>query len=155
MNSPENPSSPQARDLFLEAIEMQSPADRAAFLDEACAGDAGLREAVEELLAYATDKEQTNLELRCRRDDGIIVYLDGREVLRDNVGDGGEAYLLHCIMVRAVDDEGVDHRFPLPGALAPGPHTLALSVHNTAGPGSDLYLGRVTLVEVEPAADGK
>ena len=105
--------------------------------------------------AFTTDTEHKHLELRCQRDDGIIVYLDGREVLRDNVGDGGEAYLLHCIMVRAVDDEGVDHRFPLPGALAPGPHTLALSVHNTAGPGSDLYLGRVTLVEVEPAADGK
>ena len=52
MNPPENPSRPQARDLFLDALEKSSPVERAAFLDEACAGDAGLREAVEELLAY-------------------------------------------------------------------------------------------------------
>ena len=62
MNSPENSFRPQARDLFLEAIEMQSPADRAAFLDEACAGDAGLREAVKELLA--NDRRDAFLENR-------------------------------------------------------------------------------------------
>jgi len=51
MQSPENqgetPS--RAKALFLSALD-RTPEDRAAFLDEACAEDAGLRERVEALL---------------------------------------------------------------------------------------------------------
>jgi eukaryotic-like serine/threonine-protein kinase len=50
-----NPSlpgpAPQPRDLFLEALEKPTLAERAAFLDGACRGDAALRSAVEKLLA--------------------------------------------------------------------------------------------------------
>ena len=155
MNFPENPSRLQVSDLFLEALEKPSPVDRAAFLDEACAGDAGLREAVEELLAYATDKEQTNLELRCQRDGGIIVYLDGKEVLRDNMEAGADVYLLHSAETMGAENDGVVHRFPIPGTLAARPHTLAISVHNTAKPSSNLRLGGVTLVEVKTSETGK
>ncbi|MEN9676665.1 MAG: Serine/threonine-protein kinase PknB, partial [Verrucomicrobiota bacterium] len=50
--NPSSPSSaPHPRDLFLEALERPSPAERAAFLDGACRGDAALRSAVEVLLA--------------------------------------------------------------------------------------------------------
>ena len=50
--NPLSPSpAPHPRDLFLEAIEKPTPAERAAFLDGACRGDAALRSAVEELLA--------------------------------------------------------------------------------------------------------
>src|SRR5262245_33440648 len=46
------PAPPQnARDVFLAALEKQSAAERAAFLDEACAGDLPLRHRVEALLA--------------------------------------------------------------------------------------------------------
>jgi serine/threonine-protein kinase len=38
------------KDIFLATVEKPSPADRAAFLDEACAGDAALRGRVEALL---------------------------------------------------------------------------------------------------------
>jgi serine/threonine protein kinase len=44
----DTPRSP--KDIFLAAIEKATPAERAAFLDEACAGDAALRQRVEELL---------------------------------------------------------------------------------------------------------
>jgi WD40 repeat protein/serine/threonine protein kinase len=37
--------------LFIEALEKEDPAERAAFLDRACAGVAGLRERIERLLA--------------------------------------------------------------------------------------------------------
>src|SRR3990172_547201 len=37
--------------IFFPALEMHSPAERLAFLDEACAGDAGLRDRVERMLA--------------------------------------------------------------------------------------------------------
>src|SRR5262249_6050616 len=39
-----------AKDIFLAALEKATPADRAAYLDEACAGDAELRRRVEALL---------------------------------------------------------------------------------------------------------
>ena len=46
---PEEPPMTE-RDLFLAARERQGPADRAAFLEHACAGDLALRERVEALL---------------------------------------------------------------------------------------------------------
>src|SRR6516162_5960349 len=44
------PTPPQAKEIFLAAIEKATAAERAAFLDEACAGEASLREKVESLL---------------------------------------------------------------------------------------------------------
>src|SRR5262245_33695184 len=40
----------KVKDIFLAALEKTGPADRAVYLDEACAGDAELRRRVEELL---------------------------------------------------------------------------------------------------------
>jgi hypothetical protein len=97
----------------------------------------------------------TSLELRCCRDDGIIVYLDGKEILRDNMPGAPEAYLLHASEALATENDGVLHRFPIPGTLAPGLHILAVSVHNTALASSDLILGGVTLVELAPASSSK
>ena len=42
---------PTERTIFLAAIDRASPAERAAYLDAACAGDDRLRADVEELLA--------------------------------------------------------------------------------------------------------
>jgi serine/threonine protein kinase/tetratricopeptide (TPR) repeat protein len=55
----------QARDIFLEAVDKATPAERAAFLDVACAGHADLRRRVDALLA-ADD-----------RSDGILEDSDG------------------------------------------------------------------------------
>ena len=38
------------REIFLEALEIATPEARAAYLNEVCAGDAALRQGVEELL---------------------------------------------------------------------------------------------------------
>ena len=40
----------QEQSIFIEALEREDPAERAAFLDRACAGDAALRQRVERLL---------------------------------------------------------------------------------------------------------
>jgi len=103
---------------------------------------------------FTTDKSHTRLELRCQRDDAIIVYLDGVEVLRDNLPAGPEAYLLSATIPQPPDNDGVVHRFAIPVTLAPGQHVLAISVHNTELPSSDLRLGGITLVETaeEPQA---
>jgi hypothetical protein len=42
---------PSEQSIFLHAIELGSPAERAAYLDAACAGDRALRTDVEALLA--------------------------------------------------------------------------------------------------------
>jgi tetratricopeptide (TPR) repeat protein len=104
---------------------------------------------------FKTDKAHDHLELRCRRDDGIIVYLDGKEVVRDNLPAGPDAYQLSATRAQGPDNDGVIHRFPIPGTLAAGDHILAVSVHNTAQPSSDLYLGGVTLAETKPDASGE
>ena len=98
-------------------------------------------------LRFTTDKAHARLELRCQRDDAIIVYLDGVEVLRDNLPASPEGYLLAATIPQRPDNDGVIHRFPIPGALAPGQHLLAISVHNTELPSSDLRVGGITLVE--------
>jgi hypothetical protein len=41
----------QEQSLFIEALEKKDPAERAAFLERACAGDAALRQRLERLLA--------------------------------------------------------------------------------------------------------
>jgi hypothetical protein len=104
--------------------------------------------------SFTISKPCTHLELRCRRDDGIIVYLDGKEAARDNMEDGPDAYLL-AAKTKIEGSESELRQIPLPGTLAPGAHTLAISVHNTAQPSSDLRLGGVTLVELETEPKGK
>lgn len=46
----QSPSDARERDVFLEALEQPTPDRRAAYLDQACKGDAALRRAVEALL---------------------------------------------------------------------------------------------------------
>jgi eukaryotic-like serine/threonine-protein kinase len=40
----------QEQSIFIEALEKETPAERAAFLDSVCAGDSALRERIERLL---------------------------------------------------------------------------------------------------------
>jgi hypothetical protein len=105
---------------------------------------------------FATNQEFTHLELRCRRDDGIIVYLDGREVIRNNVDEGPEAYDLPATRTVSETMETTLYRFPLGDLVLPaGEHVLAISLHNTARPSSDLSIGAISLVKVEePAGAG-
>ena len=45
---------------------------------------------------------------------------------------------------------GRGENLTLPGELPPGDHILAISLHNYGSDSSDLRLGHVTLVELEP-----
>ncbi len=101
---------------------------------------------------FTTTEEHANLELRCQRDDGIIIYLDGKEVTRDNMAEGAEAYALPAASAVGSDAERTTYRIPLPDFTLPaGEHVLAISLHNTEKPSSDLRIGGITLVEVEPS----
>ena len=50
--------SEQVEDLFCEALSRTDPAKRAAFLDQACAGNSNLRTRVEELLVLHAEAEK-------------------------------------------------------------------------------------------------
>ncbi len=105
---------------------------------------------------FSTTLAHQNLELRCQRDDGIIVYLDGEEVARDNMVPGQEAYLLPATTTVGSLDEQQRYRIPLRiGNLPAGEHILAISLHNTEAPSSDLRIGGISLVEVNTAADSE
>ena len=100
---------------------------------------------------FTTTKKFTNLELRCQRDDGIIIYLDGKEVARDNVEDGEEAYLLPATSNVGQKMEETTVQIPLEGLiLEPGEHVLSISLHNTEKPSSDLRIGGITLLGSHP-----
>lgn len=101
---------------------------------------------------FKTEQPYTKLKLRCQRDDGIIVYLDGAQVGRSNMSDGNEAYSLPAFSAVGGDNETTIYRIPLKlpnGDLPVGEHILAISLHNPAKPSSDLRIGGITLVVVE------
>ena len=96
---------------------------------------------------FKTSERLEELELRCRFDDGIIVYLDGKEVARENMSMGEPDYDLPAAKTIGGETELVVNRLKLDGVtLDPGEHVLAISVHNPAKPSSDLRLGGVTLL---------
>ena len=68
---------------------------------------------------FTTYTEHSHLELRCRRDDGVIIYLDGQEVARDNMFEGEEAYDLRAKSHVVDEAETVHFRIPLEGITLP------------------------------------
>jgi WD40 repeat protein/tetratricopeptide (TPR) repeat protein/energy-coupling factor transporter ATP-binding protein EcfA2 len=95
---------------------------------------------------FRTDKAYENLALALQRDDGVIVYLDSVEVLRNNVAAGQqEAYGL-CAeeTISGVGETNVNV-FRLAGGLEPGEHVLAISLHNRDYGSSDLRIAEIAL----------
>ena len=84
------------------------------------------------------------LILLLQRDDGVIVYLDGEEVVRDNVLDGAETYELLASSNPAFDERSLV-RHVIDKKLAAGKHVLAISLHNKSAWSSDLRLAELSL----------
>jgi tetratricopeptide (TPR) repeat protein len=104
---------------------------------------------------FTVEKSHSHLEFRCRRDDGLILYLDGREILRDNLPSGPDASGLFATVPQAAANDDAVHRFAIPETLEPGEHLFAISLHNASPPSSDLHIGGMTLVETGPAPSAK
>lgn len=103
---------------------------------------------------FKTRVPMEKLVLSLQRDDGVIVYLDGKEVGRDNVGSEKEAYDLFAEEVVSKEQETEVRRLQLSGSLPPGEHVLAVSLHNRPGGSSDLRIAEISLVGV-PAASSR
>ena len=79
----------------------------------------------------------TNLILQLKRDDGAVVYLNGSEVLRDNMPLGAVVY--STLATNAADDGATFFQFTLnPGSLLVGTNLLAVEVHQSALTSSDI-----------------
>ena len=77
--------------------------------------------------------------LRIKRDDGIVLYLNGTEILRQNFNEGAVAY--NTVAYQSVSDPEeptlVEHIL-LPAQFSNGSNTLAVEIHQNSGSSSDL-----------------
>jgi len=95
VEQPENRAA--IRDIFLKALETQSPSEREAYLQEACGSDAALRAKVEALLSSEDDSflESPALEVGSAAVHAEEPLLEGpgtvigRYKLREKIGEGG------------------------------------------------------------------
>ncbi|PYX62606.1 MAG: hypothetical protein DMG78_32965, partial [Acidobacteria bacterium] len=79
----------------------------------------------------------TNLTLHLKRDDGAVFYLNGFEILRDNIPSGPVTW--STLATNAADDGQVFFDFALnPATLTPGTNLLAVEVHQTLATSSDI-----------------
>lgn len=94
---------------------------------------------------FTTKAAMKDLVVSLQRDDGVIVYLDGKEAGRDNMADGAESYGLAAASVVSGEAERTAVEVKLSGELAAGEHVLAISIHNRDGGSSDLRVAGITL----------
>lgn len=96
--------------------------------------------------AFTTNTSYDRLTLKLQRDDGVIVYLDGVEVARNNVSNEKDSYGLMARDTVSAADEAEIVTLPLwIDRLSPGRHILAISLHNRGGNSSDLRIAEISL----------
>ncbi len=81
-----------------------------------------------------------SLDLRLRADDGAVVYLNGVEVLRDNMPDGLIGYDTTAVTWRVGADEGFGRHSISSAPLLQGDNVLAVELHNVWAGSNDLAL---------------
>lgn len=90
--------------------------------------------------------------LGVRRDDGAVVYLDGREVFRSNLPSGTiSSTTLASNTVGGTDEQAFFNAQITPGLLTPGTHILAVEVHQSSRSSSDLVFDLELLASSLPA----
>ncbi len=103
------------------------------------------------------DVAQTNriraLTVRVQRDDGIVVYLNGKEILRDNLPAGTITFSTAALSAIGGGDETSFFDFAVDASfLAAGSNILAAEVHQSAGTSSDLGFDLQVLAQIAPNA---
>jgi hypothetical protein len=83
----------------------------------------------------------SNLLLEVERDDGVIVYLNGHEVVRDNVRDGSIHFDAHAQEGVGGAEETTFHPFNIDASkLVEGTNVLAIELHQITPTSSDLSI---------------
>jgi len=90
----------------------------------------------------AQRKKLESLGFLLRRDDGAIVYLNGREVIRSNMAPGKVSFTTPAASAIGPADEATYHRYMVPlESLAKGEvNTVAIEVHQSNPSSSDLFI---------------
>ena len=90
-------------------------------------------------LTVAADRQFSAVTLSLMRDDGAVIYLDGREVARSNMTTGTVTFATEASVVIGNEDE---ERFIdialVPADLTPGNHVLAVEIHQKGDASTDL-----------------
>ena len=94
----------------------------------------------------------TSLTLNVRRDDGIVVYLNGVEVARDNMGTGPVTYTSWAPTVIDSAAEYTPVTLSIPtSALVAGENLLAIELHQRDGTSSDIsFAAELTAIVLDP-----
>ncbi len=83
--------------------------------------------------------EVAGLVFEVVRDDGVIVYLNGHEVVRDNMPAGAIDYMTFSASITSGSDEDTFFEFPVAADyLVDGTNVIAVEVHNRDANSSDL-----------------
>lgn len=96
----------------------------------------------------------TSLVLNLVRDDGAIVYLNGRQILRNNMPDGPVTPETLAVSTVGGDDERLFRRFELPSSfLQTGRNLLGVEVHQVNISSSDLSFNLELKGSTEPVPE--
>ncbi len=88
-------------------------------------------------ITVGTTSTYLNYTLNVKRDDGIIVYIDGTEVYRNNIAGGAFNYL--TLATLAADDGNTVQTTSLTLLQLPtGNHSIAAEIHQTSASSSDI-----------------
>jgi len=95
--------------------------------------------------------ELGELQLRYVRDDAVVIYLNGQEVVRSNLPDGEITAETTAVSGVGGDAESETHFASLPdGVILAGENVFAVEVHQRSGGSSDLGFD-LSLVSIAPA----
>ena len=84
-------------------------------------------------------KSFTELTMQLRRDDGAVVYLNGKEIVRTNMPNGAVSYTTYASSTISDGGETTYHTFAIdPKRLAYGENVLAVEVHQANATSSDI-----------------
>ena len=87
------------------------------------------------------DNERASLSLSVLRDDGVCVYVDGREIFRDNLPPGEITDTTEAVAPVGRDAKATWIETEVPVfSLGPGRHTIAVEVHQFGANSSDILL---------------
>ena len=106
------------------------------------------------VFTVAEPERFTMLLVRLTRDDGAVVYLNGTEIARSNMGGGPVDYQVPALTAAEGRDEGGVRLLRAPAsALLPGRNVLAVEVHQATTNSPDLSFDceLVATTSVEPA----
>lgn len=77
--------------------------------------------------------------VRLLRDDGVIVYVNGEEVMRSNMPEGAVDYLMPSTTYVGGDDENTFYTYLINASvLDTGKNVIAVELHQTSGTSSDI-----------------